>query len=335
MLFFDSLMMTLILFMSVVFCVEDFKNKRIYNKWVIPICVLGIVLHLLLGFNFTSLLKIYLLSLLLMIIISILLYYFEIWAGGDSKLFIAFTACLPYWCIDKFSYMSVIYVLILIFSISFVYIIGESLYLCFRGEKNLKSKDIFNINMMLRMLMYSGIYSLIRFVESFVLGDIYFRYSTLLYLINIFILLYIRKYDYILVKKKIIYCICIWGIYTLVKGFKFDNIAWNITFVVGLFLFRWFAEQYNYKEIKTEDVTEGMVLSYMTVSSFLKSKVKGLPKYTLESIRTRITSEEAESIRRWKKSKYGKDTIIIVRKIPFAIFICIGFITFFGIGALI
>ena len=78
-----------------------------------------------------------------------------------------------------------------------------------------------------------------------------------------------------------------------------------------------------------------MVLSYMTVSSFLKSKVKGLPKYTLESIRTRITSEEAESIRRWKKSKYGKDTIIIVRKIPFAIFICIGFITFFGIGALI
>ena len=335
MLLFDSLMMTLILFMSVIFCVEDFKNKKIYNKWVIPICVLGIVLHLLRGFNFSLLLKIYSLSLLLMIIISILLYYFEIWAAGDSKLVIAFTACLPYWCIDKFSYMSVIYVLILIFSISFVYIIGESLYLCFRGEKNFKSKDVFNINMLLRMLMYSGIYSLIRFGESFVLGDIYFRYSTLLYLINIFILLYIRKYDYILVKKKMIYCICIWGIYRLVKGFEFDNIAWNITFVVVLFLFRWVAEQYNYKEIKTEDITEGMVLSYITVSSFLKSKVKGLPTYTLESIRTRITSEEAESIRRWKKSKYGKDTIIIVRKISFAIFICIGFITFFGIGALI
>lgn len=42
----DSLMMTLILFMSVIFCVEDIKNKKIYNKLVVPICAIGIVLHI-------------------------------------------------------------------------------------------------------------------------------------------------------------------------------------------------------------------------------------------------------------------------------------------------
>ena len=51
----DSLMMTLILFMSVVFCVEDIKNKKIYNKLVVPICVIGIVLHIIFGLNYICL----------------------------------------------------------------------------------------------------------------------------------------------------------------------------------------------------------------------------------------------------------------------------------------
>jgi len=154
-------------------------------------------------------------------------------------------------------------------------------------------------------------------------------------MLNIFVLLFIRKYDYLFMKKKILFCFCLWGIYVLFRGFRVDNVAWNSVFVIVLFMCRWFAEQYNYQEIKTDDVKEGMVLSYMTVSFFQKSKVKGLPVYTQESIKTRITAEETESIHRWKTSKYGKDTIVIVRKIPFAIFICIGLIVFLGIGAFI
>lgn len=331
----DSLMMTLILFMSVIFCVEDIKNKKIYNKLVVPICVIGIVLHIIFGLNNYSILIEYLLSLLLIIIISVLLYYFEIWAGGDSKLVIAFMTCIPFWCIQKFSYFSVIYILIIVFSISFIYIIGESLWLCFKGEKNLKAKDIFNINTIVRMFVYSGIYSLIRFVESFLFGNSYIIFNMIFYMLNIFVLLFVRKYDYLFMKKKILYCFCIWGIYVLFRGFRLDNVVWNSIFVIVLFMCRWFAEQYNYQEIKTDDVKEGMVLSYMTVSFFQKSKVKGLPVYTQESIKTRITAEEAESIHRWKTSKYGKDTIVIVRKIPFAIFICIGLIAFLGIGAFI
>ena len=47
-----------------------------------------------------------------------------------------------------------------------------------------------------------------------------------------------------------------------------------------------------------------------------------------EDLRSRITSEEAESIHRWEKSAGGKPYVVIVRKIPFAIFIGIGTLAF-------
>ena len=66
-------------------------------------------------------------------------------------------------------------------------------------------------------------------------------------------------------------------------------------------------------------------MSYSTIVCFIPSTIKGLPKEkTTEDIRSRITADEAESIKRWETSKYGQSEIIIVRKIPFAIFISIG-----------
>ena len=328
----DSLMLTLILFMSILFCVEDFKKNKIYNKWVLPLFCLGVITHILLVIKHPYAVKVYLLSLLLITIISLLLYYFEIWAGGDSKLVISLSACIPFWCLTRFSYYSIIYLLVIIFSISFIYLIGESVYLTLKNEEHINTNRVFTLNTALRLLIYSGFYSLIQVTESYVFGYIYVKYGIFFYLANIFVLLFIRKYDHIFNKKIIAWCLCAWGGYILIKGFILGNILRNILFVSILFTLRWFAEKYNYKEIKTEDVKEGMVLSYMTVLSFQKSRVKGLPSYTLESIKTRITADEAESIQRWRNSKYGSGTIVIVRKLPFAIFICIGFITFLGIG---
>ena len=81
---------------------------------------------------------------------------------------------------------------------------------------------------------------------------------------------------------------------------------------------------YNYKTIPTEDVTEGMVLSGTDTLFMQQSRVKGLPALSDETLRSRITAEEADSVKRWGKSKYGKSEISIVRKIPFAAFLSIG-----------
>ena len=45
-------------------------------------------------------------------------------------------------------------------------------------------------------------------------------------------------------------------------------------------------------------------------------------------MRSRLTEEEAAAVRRWKDSKYGKEMVVTVRKIPFASFIAVGVLLF-------
>ena len=47
-----------------------------------------------------------------------------------------------------------------------------------------------------------------------------------------------------------------------------------------------------------------------------------------------LTQEQVDAIQMWRKTKLGKPTITIVRKIPFAIFILIGTIIFLGLEIL-
>ena len=90
----------------------------------------------------------------------------------------------------------------------------------------------------------------------------------------------------------------------------------------------WIAGKYVYESVPTEDVKAGMILSRSTVVCFAPSKVKGLPQISYEDMRSRQTEEEAAAVRRWKDSKYGKATVVSVRKIPFASFIAVGVILF-------
>ena len=94
--------------------------------------------------------------------------------------------------------------------------------------------------------------------------------------------------------------------------------------VVGIFIVRIMVEKYNYQSIPTAEVRSGQILSAATVLSFAPSQVKGLPTNFSEDIESKLTEEEAASVRRWEKSKYGRDSVVIVRKIPFAIFLGIG-----------
>ena len=71
-----------------------------------------------------------------------------------------------------------------------------------------------------------------------------------------------------------------------------------------------------------------MILSYFAVQQFYGSRVKGLPQTTDETTKSRITEEEAQAILRWEKSKYGQEQIMVVRYIPFAVFILIGIVTY-------
>ena len=67
-----------------------------------------------------------------------------------------------------------------------------------------------------------------------------------------------------------------------------------------------------------------MILSQVSSLLMQNSRIEGLPPVSDESLDSRLTTEEAESIVRWSKTKNGLKQITIVRKIPFAVFITSG-----------
>ena len=111
-------------------------------------------------------------------------------------------------------------------------------------------------------------------------------------------------------------------------GYDLRMLGMTVILVVVTHFSLKFADRFNYEWIRTSDVKAGMILSYFAIQQFYGSRVKGLPVSTDETTKSRITQEEADSIKRWEKSKYGKAQIMVVRYIPFAVFILIGMITY-------
>lgn len=84
-----------------------------------------------------------------------------------------------------------------------------------------------------------------------------------------------------------------------------------------------------YKTIPTEDIQKGMILSMASSISMQGSRIRGLPGISSEDLRDRLSELQAQSIRRWGKSSKGLDNLMIVRKIPFAVFILMGYMTYY------
>lgn len=109
------------------------------------------------------------------------------------------------------------------------------------------------------------------------------------------------------------------------------------SYLIAMFcmFLRSFMNQFGYSVIQTEQVERGMILSLSSSLQMQRSRVKGLPAASDESLKSRLTQEEAESVRRWGKSKYGSKRVTVVRKMPFAVFILCGLILYLVIGGVI
>lgn len=89
-----------------------------------------------------------------------------------------------------------------------------------------------------------------------------------------------------------------------------------------------------YERIKIADLKKGMILSMGSSMLMQGSRVRGLPGISSEDLKSRLTETEVNSIIRWGKGK-EIDDLIIVKKIPFAIFIFLGFISYFLIWSVV
>lgn len=206
----------------------------------------------------------------------------------------------------------------------------------------IKKGDLFNIDQNVKLNMKGFLSFIKRYIQCsvyltllnmiyiLIIPNIYINNMIFFMLINLFLVLTIFKYK--IFYKLLVFIPTAFAMVILAIILRFNTInSFDYkVYVLLLFviIFRKISEKYNYTEIQTSDIKPGMILSFGTIILFKKSKVNGLPQNTTEDMRSKISVEEAKSIIRWEKSKYGEKTVIIVRKMPFAIFIILGILSY-------
>ncbi len=83
-----------------------------------------------------------------------------------------------------------------------------------------------------------------------------------------------------------------------------------------------------YEKISVDQLKKGMILSSFSSLLMQSSITKGLPGISTEDLKSRLSDDEIKSIKQWAKATHTHE-LTIVRKIPFAVFIAIGFVIYF------
>ncbi|MBE5837956.1 prepilin peptidase [Butyrivibrio sp.] len=315
--------------------ITDIRENRISNKLLIVFGIIGIILNVAQYILKTHIIwNVYFVNLTLVVVFSLLLYIFHIWAAGDSKLLIVMGLLIPanYCIINHQMIPWCVIVVALSFGISFLYLIAESLWLFFKDRSSFSLDNVKkNIRVFLIAYARNIIYiSLVLKLEDYFAKEWFETHSIVMLGINISIILLVSSLEIMKKWYSMLIALALSVAFSLYSEEWFLNISRlkYYALIIIIMLIRVMISEYNYKTIPTSEVKKGMILSGFTTIFMSKSKIPDLPGISHEDMRSRLTKEEAEAVVKWGNSKGGLKEVQIVRKIPYAIFIFIGLIIY-------
>lgn len=313
---------------------SDKKNGIIPNKNLLVIGIIAVILKILDYKN----IDIMIIQLVIACICSLLFYLLHIWAGGDSKLFIVEAILTPniLYVQDR---MAIFQVIVFSYSSVYVYLIIDSIYAYIRKKETYNKLSLKNINVKFFIMNWLLVFLASADIQKllyYLLRKFYIENYIIFVFGNMFFVLIMKE---VLVKLSrqlrnslLILLLVLFMVLSLISPINFKIDLKNVIIVLVIVILREWADRYSYTPIKTLDIKKGMILSASSVMLFLNSNIKGLPMKVSEDMAARLTDEEVDSIKRWARTKNGKDELIIVKKIPFAFFINIGYAIFMIIG---
>lgn len=315
--------------------ITDIRENRISNKVLIIFGIIGIILNIAQYILQTHIIwNVYFINLTLVVVFSLLLYIFHIWAAGDSKLLIVMGLLIPAnYCIINHQVVPwCVLVVAFSFGISFLYLIAESLWLFFKDRSSFSLANVKkNIRTFLIAYARNIIYiSLVLKLEDYFAKEWFNNHSFVMLGINISVILLVSSLEVMKKWYSMLIALVLSLAFSLYSGEWFLNISRlrYYLLIIVIMLIRVMISEYNYKTIPTSEVRKGMILSGFTTIFMSKSKIQNLPGISHEDMRSRLTNEEAEAVVKWGNSKGGLKEVQIVRKIPYAIFIFIGLIIY-------
>lgn len=338
------LLLILLLCMGVITSITDIQDGKIYNKHLLFFFTIGLVPVIGYYLNYREYIAAYIVNLISSLVIAAFFYLSKIWGAGDSKEWILICCLFPYqlYILNDYMLFPSAYILMFIFLITYFYVIVESVILKSKELKNKKRKrksEHKNIFAKEKIVCFFFCFFQLRIFYR--LCQIFFgRYYVANYLFFIFIGI---TFSIFISNKKFSskYKLFIMSVGLLLSIIDYLHYsAWRTDIISLLFVIAVMAgkdgmSRYNYQEIPTGDVRKGMVLSSISIYKFQFSKVKGLPSFPDELAKRRITEGEANAIRRWEKSSRGESTVVIVRYLPFGVFMFAGIIIYFLWGMIV
>lgn len=309
--------------------ITDFRYGKIYNR-ILKIGFLagGMVEIVYLSGN-PRFIPVYILNLLAAFFLGFGFFKFKFWGAGDAKLWLLVAFLFPYEQYFRTEYMivPVMNIFMIIFAIAYFYVLFESLVLFLKKKKIIQGvyqktnyKDF-----LLQFFWGFSLISLLSWVLQITLKQYFFQ-NQLFFSMTFLLLLQwlsgknIKRKGFCTAVMAAVYI----GVELLGHQVHFRQYLVNLIIILIVLFMQKAGAKYNYQEIAAEEVKEGMILSQMTVAGFQISRVKNLPQFTDETTKSRISKEEADAVRRWKTSKYGKASVVIVSILPFAVFEFLG-----------
>lgn len=335
----EALLITCLAAVLMISSYTDLKESIIPNRYLLSCAVIAIICDVIYyAFWMRDCLSLFLINYALLAVVGIVFYAYNLWAAGDCKLLLVVGLCIPgrFYTFSELQVGVSFYIVALVFSLAFLYVVIESIVL------GIKDRQLFNLTFgrfdwkeaLISYFAMVGALAIIGAVLSLILPVSIERGESLSIALNFLaVLTLIRLRQKVSIKVMAAVMAVSWigvlflsvtGIYTMrLVG---DPKSWLIVLVI--MLLRLISEKYNYRVIPTQEVKAGQILSAATVLGMSSSRVQGLPTGSTEDLRSRLTASEAESVRRWETSAQGKHYVVIVRKIPFAVFISAGTVLF-------
>lgn len=310
------------------------REGIIYNKiLVIFLVAAGLIDSVYYGFFARDLLCDFLLNLMVITAVSLYLFYSHSFAGGDCKMTIVLALLYPARCYLVYGSS----IVTLVFAIAFAVFAGY-VYLLVHSIKAIVTKKVkFTFE-------YTKIF-ISNFLKSYISAMVYIvllNYALILFdRLGINVNIWASRCVCMLVA----WCVGRYPVFkkrfllipTLVAVVVISAIAQivpislnpeNYALVLVLLLCQMTIRTTIYEKVRVDQLQKGMILTTLSSILMQTSITKGLPGVSTEDLKSRLTIEEIESIKIWAKATHTEE-LTVVKKIPFAIFVSIGFLSYF------
>lgn len=332
----EGTMFLFLIILSVMTVKSDLREGMIYNKTLLPFMILALLLDSIYYiFLVSDIFLDFLINTGIIILLCLFLFYTHSFAGGDCKLCIVMALLYP----GRFYLIYAGSVYTLLFAVGFAIFFGYVYLLVSSVLKLIKRRNRMTID----------------YVKSYLLAFVYSFVSATIYISAINLLNYFLYCQGININFWFVRVLCI-GVAWLVGKYKvlkkwylLGSVAIldvilavalkmmpisinpeNYILVIVLLLCQMTIKTNLYEEIEVCNLKKGMILSTISSMMMQNSRVRGLPGISAEDLRNRLSEEEVSSVKRWAE---GRDivTISIVKKIPFAVFLAMGFACYVAI----